>query len=102
MDALIKLPENERDEYPVIWALGEIGDQRAIPTLNRLLSSEDKYVRYNADGALAKIRTPHQVEDNSNTRDLLDIGRMAFKKYQEAMRVVFQKIAGPKKGCEQI
>jgi len=54
--ALIQLLKSETDKYPVIWALGEIGDKSAVPALNRLLASRDKYVRYNANKALSKIR----------------------------------------------
>lgn len=54
--ALIELLDIETNKYPIIWALGEIGDRTAVPALNRLLVSEDKYVRYNAGRALAKIR----------------------------------------------
>jgi hypothetical protein len=54
--ALIQLLETEANKYPVIWALGEIRDKSAVPALNRLLTSEDQYVRYNANKALVKIR----------------------------------------------
>ena len=54
--ALIQLLKSETNKYPIIWALGEIGDKSAVPALNRLLASGDKYVRYNANKALSKIR----------------------------------------------
>ena len=57
LPALVKLLEQQTDKYPVIWAIGEIGDQGAIPHLGQLLASEDKYVTYNAYRALAKIGT---------------------------------------------
>ena len=57
LPALVKLLEQQTDKYPVIWALGEIGDQGAIPHLNQALASEDKYVTYNAYRALANIGT---------------------------------------------
>ena len=38
-----------------IWALGNIGSFSAIPELSKLLSSPDKYVRYNARQALKQI-----------------------------------------------
>jgi len=93
---LIKLleDEDETQKCGIIWALGEIGDPEAIPTLNRLLDSKGKYVRYNAHRALTKIRTPQQVENNSNAKSVLDIGRMAFRKYQMTMMAVFKQIAG--------
>jgi len=55
LPALVKLLEQPTDKYPVIWALGEIGDEGAIPYLDQLLASEDKYARYHAYRALAKI-----------------------------------------------
>lgn len=54
--ALIQLLETDTDTYPIIWALGEIGDKRAVLVLNQLLASQDKYSRYNANKALKKIR----------------------------------------------
>jgi len=57
LPALVKLLEQQTDKYPVIWAIGEIGDEGAIPHLGQLLASEDKYVTYNAYRALAKIGT---------------------------------------------
>lgn len=54
---LVKLLEQETDRYPVIWALGEIGDYAAIPHLDRLMASGDDYAIYNAYRALAKIGT---------------------------------------------
>lgn len=99
---LVKLLEEEKEKYAIIWALGEIEDPGAIPALNRLLASEDDYVRYNASRALAKIRT-EEVEgnsgtsNNSNTKGLIDIGKIAFSKYQDMMMIVFQKVAGLKR-----
>jgi tetratricopeptide (TPR) repeat protein len=60
LPALVKLLEQQTDKYPVIWALGEIEDQRAIVHLDQLLDSKDKYVTYNAYRALAKIGTSEE------------------------------------------
>lgn len=103
--ALVRLLDEKTDKYPIIWALGEIGDPGSISALDRLLASEDKYVRYNARKALAKIEVVQPEIDsnlsgNSNTKGWLDIGRMAFRKYQHAMMVVFQTIRGLKKGLD--
>ena len=57
LPALVELLEQETEKYPVIWAIGEIGDQETIPQLDHLLASEDKYLTYNAYRALAKIGT---------------------------------------------
>ncbi len=43
-------------QLTVIWALGNIGSKSAIPVLTRLLSDEDKFVRYNTAQSLKKIR----------------------------------------------
>lgn len=56
VSALLQLLEEEPNKYPIIWSLGQIGDKRAIPALNTLLSSEDKFLQYNARKALKKIR----------------------------------------------
>jgi HEAT repeat protein len=100
---LVKLLNEETDKNPIIWALGEIGDPKAIPALNPLLDSEDKYVRFNARKALAKIGTG-QVEGSSQTKiegtlerkGPLEYLKMAFDKYQDAMSAIFHKIAGTK------
>ncbi len=55
LPALMKLLEEEKNKYVIIWALGEIGDPAAIPLLNKLLASADKYEKYNANRALQKI-----------------------------------------------
>jgi len=38
-----------------IWALGSIGDEKAIPLLTKLVSDPDKYLSYNARQALKTI-----------------------------------------------
>ncbi|MBW2174241.1 MAG: HEAT repeat domain-containing protein [Deltaproteobacteria bacterium] len=55
LSALLKLLDEERNKYAVIWALGEIGDPTAIPILSRLLANGDDYEKYNARKALEKI-----------------------------------------------
>jgi HEAT repeat protein len=100
--ALVRLLDEKTDQYPIIWALGEIGDQGSIAALDRLLASKDKYVRYNARKALAKIGVDESEIDsnhsgNSNEKNLLEIARMAFRRYQHAMMIVFEKIRGVKK-----
>jgi hypothetical protein len=95
--ALVELLEEHTVNYPVIWALGEIGDHGAIPALNRLLASEDEYLKYNACRALAKIETD-QREDDSYKIGLFDFGKMAYQKYQDVMLVVLQRIMGLERG----
>ena len=51
----MKLIDEEKNKYIVIWALGELGNSAAVPRLNQLLASADEYERYNAQIALAKI-----------------------------------------------
>ncbi len=55
LSALLKLLDEERNKYAVIWALGEIGDATAIPILSQLLANGDDYEKYNARKALEKI-----------------------------------------------
>jgi HEAT repeat protein len=101
LTALLKMLDKEPSNYPLIWTIGEIGDQRAVPYLNRLLMNENEYVRYNAHQALAKIGKNHGEEKsyrtNSDENSLFDLGRAAFKKYQDAMMTLFRNIAGVKR-----
>jgi succinoglycan biosynthesis transport protein ExoP len=46
----------ESEVFTAIWALGNIGDKSAEPVLNSLLEDNNKYVRYNVEEALKKIR----------------------------------------------
>ncbi|MGQ9570193.1 MAG: polysaccharide biosynthesis tyrosine autokinase [Thermodesulfovibrionales bacterium] len=46
----------EAEVFTAIWALGNIGDKSAEPALNSLLGDNNKYVRYNVEQALKKIR----------------------------------------------
>jgi tetratricopeptide (TPR) repeat protein len=66
LPALMQLLDSKRDKYAVIWALGEIGDPAAIPTLDRFLASADPYERYNAQKALAKIGKGKQMGAGSS------------------------------------
>jgi len=47
------LDENLR--LTIIWALGNIGDESAVPVLSRLRDVQDEYVNYNACQALKQI-----------------------------------------------
>ena len=52
---LINLLENQDLRLTVIWALGNIGDNSAVPAMTKLVGHHDKYVRYNATRALKQI-----------------------------------------------
>jgi HEAT repeat protein len=102
--ALLGLLEEEPRDYSIIWALGEIGTSKAIPTLNRLMTDEDPYARYNAYKALEKIgsgqaedHVPNMTENSSHNASLLDAMRIGFDRYKDAMIFLFQKIAGLKR-----
>jgi len=96
---LVEVLAGDTDKYPTIWALGEIKARESVPVLNQFLVSEDKYLRFNAYRALAKIGTAsEEVEDKeSNTGGLLGFGQRAFKKYQDMMAEVFYRVSGRKK-----
>ncbi len=66
LQALMRLLASEPDKYAVIWALGEIGDPAAIPTLDQFLASADEYERYNAQKALAKIGKGKETDAGSS------------------------------------
>ena len=55
VDPLISVLNDEDVQLAAIWALGNIGDKRAVPVLTGLLSSPDKYVRYNVVQSLKRI-----------------------------------------------
>jgi hypothetical protein len=101
--ALARLLDEKVDQYPTIWALGEIGDRNSITALDRLLANDDPYVRYHARKALAKIGAGEEDADvsepseNAKKKSLLETGRIVFRRYQDAMMVVFEKIRGVKK-----
>jgi HEAT repeat protein len=65
VDTLIPLLDRDENNYNVAWALGEIGDARAISPLIVALSSPDTVVRVSAIHALDKLRAvralPHLV-----------------------------------------
>ena len=96
---LIELLAEGEDKYPAIWALGEINARESVPVLNKFLVSEDKYLRFNAYRALAKIgKASQEVEDKGSSTGggLFGFGQHAFKKYQDIMIEVFYKISGRK------
>ena len=64
-----------------------------------MLASDDKYLKYNAHQALAKIAKSEGENDPANlkAKDLPAITKMAFRKYQQTMMIVFEKMRGVKK-----
>jgi hypothetical protein len=98
--ALIEVLQRENHNYSVIWALGERGDDRAVPELNRLLASEDEYVSYNAYRALEKIAAKtgdRNVSTASGTQIFPAIEEATLGRYEEAMRGILNGIVGFKK-----
>ena len=55
VDVLVPLLADDDIDYNVAWALGEIGDARAIPALIEALSNRDAVARVAAIGALEKM-----------------------------------------------
>ncbi|MBW2109289.1 MAG: HEAT repeat domain-containing protein [Deltaproteobacteria bacterium] len=99
---LLTLLEQEKEPYPIIWALGEIGATQAVPNLNRLLGSDEKYIRFNAYKALAKIgknqgqagsenKTLHS--HTTSSRPTPPWLKTAFEQYQRVMAALFRKMA---------
>ena len=98
--ALLKALQREKHNYSVIWALGERGDDRAIPELNRLLASEDQYVSYNAYRALEKIAAKagkRKALSGSGTQVFPAIKEATLGRYKKAMRGILNEIVGFKK-----
>ena len=56
VDTLLPLLDHDEVNYKVAWALGEIGDARAVPGLIVALSNRDALVRVSAIGALEKLQ----------------------------------------------
>jgi len=99
---LMALVNQKEYRYPAIWALGEIGDQEAVPTLNALLASNNQYVRYHARKALAKLGVGafEEMAESQNPvlgntmGGIIDVGSMVFSGYQSTMKTLFSLIAG--------
>lgn len=53
--ALVGCLTNVSVQFPAMWALGNIGGERATGELTPFLSADDKFVRYNAGLALRHI-----------------------------------------------
>ncbi len=56
VEPLVALLDTEPEPYSVIWALGNIGGTGALDPLTPMLEHDDRYVRYQAQRALLKIR----------------------------------------------
>lgn len=78
--ALIALLESDR-RAEILWAitlaLGEIGDQRAVPSVVRALREPDKYVRYGAAIALDRL---HWAPDSPDDRTLYLIAKQEWER----------------------
>jgi hypothetical protein len=88
LQALIPLLDRDKDNYNVAWALGEIGNPRAIPPLIAQLYNADALVRVSAIHALDKLRAkralPHLAslfDDSStpNAGERVTVGAAAVK-----------------------
>jgi HEAT repeat protein len=60
---LLPLLEDDAIDYNVAWALGEIGDRRAITALIVALRDPDALVRQSAIHALVKLRATESLPD---------------------------------------
>lgn len=61
VEILIPILDDDEVNYGVTWALGEIGDSRAIPPLIAALSHRDAVVRVSAINALKKLRAVQAI-----------------------------------------
>lgn len=91
------LQDDQRDakeKYAVIWALGELGAQESVSILERLLDSDDKYVRYNAYRSLSKIGEVEKrtASRNGGTSRVAALARTTLERYKFAMTKIFNSI----------
>lgn len=62
LQPLIEMLNEKRGIVPVIWALGEIGDERAIPHLALLMNDDDPEIRESVVQSISKIGGKEAVE----------------------------------------
>lgn len=97
---LIEMSADDPGNYAIIWALGETGDLDVVPTLNRMLGSDDEYVRYNAYNALSKIEstTGDGVREGQHEgRSHIGTRANALTGYKNVMSRLFREIDRLKK-----
>ena len=54
--SLLAMLDTEPEPYSVIWALGNIGNDGSLDALTPMLDDDNRYVRYQSRRALLKIR----------------------------------------------
>ncbi len=93
--ALLRALREQERNYSIIWALGEIGHTKAIPVLNQLLNSKDRYVSHHAYKALMKINrvsTDGKSVGKEKER-LVSLARATFDHYTKTMEHILNSIA---------
>ena len=60
---------SHRSSAPVLWALGKLGDARAIPYLIDALNDEDSVIRYIAAEGLGALGDPSVVDSLRQRED---------------------------------
>jgi HEAT repeat protein len=90
--AALENPAGELDtRTPAAWALGELGDVRALDALKAALRDKEVFVRNYAAIALGKVKGPGVVEAlTAATKDTGTLGRgMIFTLLEESPTVIF-------------
>lgn len=103
VSALISIIEqreskSESETLTAIWALGNIGDRTAEPTLNSLFKQHNnKYVQYNVEQALKKIRTT-TAESTEITHESKKVEMPQANDSAQTEKTVFYKVLNFIKG----
>ncbi|MCE7749198.1 MAG: hypothetical protein GPJ51_12445 [Candidatus Heimdallarchaeota archaeon] len=82
------LDGNDNEQMVALWALGQIGDHRAIPTVRQALNDPNEYVRRRAEQVLEMLEK--QIESGSKVYFCAECG------FENPLKAVFCRECGHK------